>query len=108
MQRDSTFCGAIDQPLMQQSAANPVTYAAGETGLDFARSVDKADPSKGRGMSGVNLNAQRGQRRQAIGHDAFAASLVDGRLRAIDDGDLEACLPGSDCGRESGGASTGN
>src|SRR5664279_1130481 len=91
---------------MQQGAANPVTEAARKT--DFACPVDESNSTKECGVVGINLNSQCRQRCQSIGHDAFAAGLVDGRLRAIDNRNLKASLAGSDCSCESGGASTGN
>jgi hypothetical protein len=48
-------------------------------------------------------DAEAGERRHAIGHEALAARFVDRRLRAIGDHHLEAALARRDRRGQSGG-----
>jgi hypothetical protein len=52
----------------------------------------------------VEVEAEVGESTHGIGHETFAAGLVDGREHRVDDFDVKAFVCGGDGGSEAGGA----
>ena len=72
-----------------------------EIRLHFMVAVNETNAAKLRCLPGSYRDAKLAQRCQAVGHDALAARFVDGRLRAVHDGDVKTRLSSCDSGRQS-------
>jgi hypothetical protein len=98
---------AIDEKLVENGAADTAARVQRKTGFDGGFAVVKANAAQ-RVAFGVeklfDIEAQGGEGFKRIGHKAFAAGLVDGRLHAIDDFDLKTLAGGGDSSGETGGA----
>ena len=99
---------SVDQHLMQDRAPNSIAGTMREIRLHLILGVKEANAAKRRCLSGTYGNAQLAKCCQAVRHDALAAGFVDGRLCAVNDGDLKTRLSSCDGSRQSGGASAGN
>ena len=52
----------------------------------------------------IEVETQVGEGTHGVGHETFAASLVDGRAHGVDDFDVKAFVCGGDGGSEAGRA----
>ena len=68
--------------------------------LEFA--IAETDAAKRVAAGGMQIDAERARGGQAIGHDAFAASLIDGRHGAIGQRDIQAAAARGDGGGQTG------
>ena len=96
---DAGVFRAFHEDPVQKSASNAEAVVAGKGSLGRELSVDKADPAEPKPDFGTEVDAEATQCREAIGHQALAARLVDGRLRPIRKNNTEA-VPAR---RQSGG-----
>ena len=78
--------------------------AVREVGLDGGIAIAEADPAERVALSGTQIEAERARGGEAIGHDTFAAGLIDRRHTAIGEGDLQTAAARGESGGESGGA----
>src|SRR5580704_5316190 len=108
MQRHAALFRALRHASMEQRPANPIANAIGKASLNALLAVNKTDAAKARCLAGIEANIQRGQGGQPVGHDALSTSLINRWPRAVDHGYLEACLPGSDSGCETGRSPAGH
>ena len=108
MQRRAYLRRPVDQQLMQNCAPNSVACPVREIRLHLSVAVRETNAAKWRCLPGTYTNAQLAKRCQAIRHDAFAARFVDGRLRAVNDGDSKTRLSSRNGRRQSGGTPAGN
>jgi hypothetical protein len=91
---------------MQNSPADADARSARETSFHAQTAADKSDSAKRVGLSARQIHSQFRQSDQTIGHQAFATSFLNGRLRAIGDGNLQIPQPGGNRQRQAGGAAT--
>jgi hypothetical protein len=93
---------------MEQGSANAKTKICiiwkGRFSFNFI--VQKPYASKGRPMLETELHADPTQRCDPIGHQAFTASLVDGRLSPIRNDNFKTATASSKRGSESGWSAT--
>ena len=64
----------------------------------------KRIPRNGRPWAALQIEAERARGSEAIGHDALAAGLIDGRHAAIGKRDIQAAAARGESGGESGRA----
>jgi hypothetical protein len=93
---------------MEQGSANTKTKICiiwkGRLSFNFV--VQKPYASKGRPILETQLNADPAQRCDPIGHQAFTASFVDGRLSPIRNDNFKAATASSKRSSESGWSAT--
>ena len=73
-----------------------------ESGLDAGIAIAEANAAKRVAAGRMQVEAERARGGQAIGHDAFAASLIDGRHGAIGQRDIQAAAARGESGGETG------
>jgi len=88
--------GALRHQFVQGGAADAESHALREGSFHRQIPVTKADAAKGPRAGLVERDAKRARGGNAIRHDALAAGLVDGRLRTIGHGDVEAAVARGD------------
>jgi hypothetical protein len=104
-QSDTGVDGLIHHQLMQLGAPQTESMSVRECGLDGVIAIAKPNPAKRVPLFCVQIQTERTRGGQAIGHDAFAASLVDRRHGRIGDRDRQAAATRSQCGSQAGRAS---
>jgi hypothetical protein len=101
--------GAVEQKLMKGGAAYASAGACGEDGFGdgsglFVEEADAAEEMAfGFAKIAIEVEPKVGERAHGVGHEAFAAGLVDGGLHGVDDFDVEAFVCGGDGGSEACG-----
>jgi hypothetical protein len=74
----------------------------------FGGLVEEADAAEGMilrpAQIAIEIEAEGGEGFESVGHEAFAAGLVDGRAHGVNDFDVEAFACRGDSGSEAGGA----
>lgn len=98
--------GSFDHEPMQNSAANrEATAVRGKASIGRQRRTQKANAAKGVGVGQGRSNPKLLQGGETVRQEAFAAGLVDGRLRAVGYHDAKSSLPRCDrCGQPRGAA----
>jgi hypothetical protein len=98
---------------MEGSAADASARAAGEDGFGDGSGLlveeAKAAEEVALGFAEIDveiveIKAEESERAYGVGHQAFAAGLVDGWLHGVDDFDVKALVGGCDGAGETGGA----
>jgi hypothetical protein len=89
---------------MQRGAAQTESLSVGESGLDGGLAIAEANPAKRVAAGRVQIETKRTRGGQTIGHDAFAASLVDGRHGRIGKCDIQAAAARGESGSQTGRA----
>src|ERR1700722_17806131 len=74
--------------------------------IDCKSGAEKTNTTEPATLFRIDGNSQLFKRRQAIGHQAFAAGLVNGRLSAVGHSNAESLLPRCNCHRHSRGTAT--
>ena len=93
---------ALNEQLMQYRAPNTQTMPLRKAGRGRGSVFQETDAVKWEAVADGRDDAEEGERRHCVGHEAFATSFIDRRLRAIGDDNLEAAPSRRDCCRESG------
>jgi hypothetical protein len=93
---------------MENGAADASAGTCGEGGFGRGRVfVEEADASEEMVFDiakiAVEVEAEAGKGAHGVGHESFAAGLVDGRPHGVDDFDVKAFVCGGDGGSEAGG-----
>jgi hypothetical protein len=85
---------------MERNASQPKSLATGEISLSAVSSAQEANPTERESFGRVNLDTQVAQCRERGRHQAFPASFVDRRFRAIRDDHIQAPSARSNCARK--------
>ncbi len=88
-QRHPAGSRVIDKDAMQSRAADSEGRASREVCFGSLASAHKANALEGMARARRNGDAEVVQRSDTVGHEALATRLVDGRNRAISDGNAE-------------------
>ena len=78
-QADAGIDRLIHHQVMQRGAAHAESVSVGEIGLDSWNRHRRSGCRETGGPGRAQIEAERARGGQAIGHDAFAAGLIDGR-----------------------------
>jgi hypothetical protein len=85
---------------VEGGAADANTAAAGEVGGDAGVMGGKGDAGELGAVARLEADAELGEGGAGIGHEAFAARLVDGGLEGVGEENVGAALAQSDSGGE--------
>lgn len=99
-------CGGLHHSRMEDCAAHTERVAFGKGGGHGNAAIDEANAVEGLRVKSVQRYAEAAQGGQAIGHQAFAANLVDGRACAIGEGDIETFAARGNGRREARGTAS--
>ena len=77
---------------MQGSSPDSNSIPLRKCALRGCSRFDKADAAKGHRLSGIERYAQVFERGDGVGHQPFAAGLINGRLGGIRNDDVETLL----------------
>jgi hypothetical protein len=104
---DADFFCAMNEALVEYDAAHAEAFAAWELASHeiFAAVVAVGEVDAGEFSAAGEFDAKAGEFAAGVGHEAFAAGLVDGRDKGFDDEDIESLLANGDGGGEAGWAS---
>ena len=103
-QPDAGVDGLIHHQLVQRGAAQTESMSVREGGLDGGIAIAEANSAKRVALRGAQIETERTRGGQAIGHDAFAAGLIDGRHGTIGERDIQAAAARGESGSQAGGA----
>src|SRR5271165_7041758 len=90
---------------MQNRAPNSIASPVREVRLHLSVVVKETNAAKWRCLHGADTNAKLAKRCHSIRHDALATRFVDGRLRAVNDGDSQTLLSSCNGRRKASGTS---
>ena len=100
--------GALSKSCVESGASNPPAPFIGKIRLCREISLDESNTSERKTLSGRDCDTKFAKSGHAVRHETFAACLVDGRRRAVRDGNTKALLTRSDGSRKSGRATADN
>jgi len=90
----------VKHEAVESGAPQAKTGTLREISLHHCTGVAEPDTAERMAAGRGEVESERASPGQAIGHDAFAASLVDRWDCAVCQSDIEAALPGGDSTRE--------
>jgi len=105
-QARSCFLGSIGEQRVQMGAADSNACSAGEEGIDVVEGVLEADAAEEVAILLVEVDAELGEGLPRVGHQAFAAGLVDGVGTSLDDRAVDTALAQGDGGGKACGTSS--
>src|SRR5271165_2575125 len=82
----------FDEDGVQHYTAQADSLTRREISRNNRAVITKADATEGRSVAGVQFDAESGQLTARVRHDAFAAGFVDGRLKSIDEENIDSVL----------------
>jgi hypothetical protein len=103
MQAHTDLGGAIDQELVQLNAPDAHARSFRKTGLDGSPCTEKTDAAQREALFDAGRDSEMVQGGQRFGHQPFAASFIDGRLRGVSDRNFKTLESRSDGRGQSGG-----
>src|SRR5579864_4397216 len=87
---------------MQTNPADAGAATDRETSFNGGVIVQESNASERGGLIWADRDSQLLERRQSIGHESFAAGLLDGRLGGVRYRDIKSFEPGRDGGCQAG------
>lgn len=97
----SHSCGVVSHNPVERHSAHTDSISFGEARVDVKIAADEADSAEGMRVLFWNADSYPGERSDAVWHQALAASLVNGRLRSVRNGDFESAPARCNCRRQS-------
>src|SRR5271166_1973678 len=82
----------FDEDGVQHYTAQADSLPRREIGRDRRMVITKTNAAECSSVPGVQFDAEFGQLTAGVRHDAFAAGLVDGRLKSIDEENIDSVL----------------
>jgi hypothetical protein len=102
----SEFFGVMVQCSMKQYTANANSASSGKISLDYAFPSYKLDAAEAARFAIFKRHTQFAQSVEPVGHESFAARLIDGAASTIGHDHIESVLARSNGSGKSRGTST--
>ena len=96
--------GALSKSCVENGPSNPPAPFVGKVRLRREIPLDESNTSEWETSIGGDCDSKLAKSSYAVGHEAFATRLVDGRRRFVRDADTKALLTRGNRSRKSGRA----